>query len=98
MADMMCHDRAKHAVVTVPAYFNDQQRQATKDAGVIAGLNIIRVVNEPTAAALAYGLSKVPYLPTPVDARWFLTCDPRPKANAKSWSTTSVAAHLTCHS
>jgi heat shock protein 5 len=46
----------KNAVVTVPAYFNDNQRQATKDAGVIAGLNVIRVVNEPTAAALAYGL------------------------------------------
>jgi len=67
VADMMYHDRVKHAVVTVPAYFNDQQRQATKDAGVIAGLNIIRVVNEPTAAALAYGLSKVLYLPTPVN-------------------------------
>lgn len=46
------------AVVTVPAYFNDAQRQATKDAGVIAGLNIIRIVNEPTAAAIAYGLDK----------------------------------------
>ncbi|KAF1344155.1 putative mitochondrial Hsp70 chaperone [Delphinella strobiligena] len=48
----------KNAVVTVPAYFNDQQRQATKDAGAIAGLNVLRVVNEPTAAALAYGLEK----------------------------------------
>jgi molecular chaperone DnaK len=47
-----------NAVVTCPAYFNDSQRQATKDAGVIAGLNVIRVVNEPTAAALAYGLDK----------------------------------------
>ncbi|CRG84107.1 78 kDa glucose-regulated protein homolog [Talaromyces islandicus] len=47
-----------HAVVTVPAYFNDAQRQATKDAGTIAGLNILRVVNEPTAAAIAYGLDK----------------------------------------
>jgi L1 cell adhesion molecule like protein len=46
------------AVVTVPAYFNDSQRQATKDAGAIAGLNVLRVVNEPTAAALAYGLDK----------------------------------------
>jgi heat shock 70kDa protein 1/6/8 len=46
------------AVVTVPAYFNDSQRQATKDAGVIAGLNILRIINEPTAAALAYGLDK----------------------------------------
>jgi len=44
--------------VTVPAYFNDSQRQATKDAGVIAGLNVLRIVNEPTAAAMAYGLDK----------------------------------------
>jgi molecular chaperone DnaK len=48
----------KNAVVTVPAYFNDAQRQATKDAGTIAGLNVLRVINEPTAAALAYGLDK----------------------------------------
>ena len=48
----------KHAVVTVPAYFNDSQRQATKDAGSIAGLDVLRVINEPTAAALAYGLDK----------------------------------------
>nr|CAA45762.1 BiP [Schizosaccharomyces pombe] len=47
-----------HSVVTVPAYFNDAQRQATKDAGTIAGLNVIRIVNEPTAAAIAYGLDK----------------------------------------
>src|SRR5690554_1290977 len=46
------------AVVTVPAYFNDSQRQATKDAGKIAGLNVLRIINEPTAAALAYGLDK----------------------------------------
>ncbi|MGO3796449.1 MAG: Hsp70 family protein, partial [Pauljensenia sp.] len=46
------------AVITVPAYFNDAQRQATKDAGQIAGLNVTRIVNEPTAAALAYGLEK----------------------------------------
>lgn len=48
----------KHAVVTVPAYFNDAQRQATKDAGTIAGLNVVRIINEPTAAAIAYGLDK----------------------------------------
>ena len=47
-----------HAVVTVPAYFNDAQRQATKDAGTIAGLKVERVINEPTAAAIAYGLDK----------------------------------------
>src|SRR3979490_500242 len=46
------------AVITVPAYFNDAQRQATKEAGTIAGLNVLRIVNEPTAAALAYGLDK----------------------------------------
>ena len=45
-------------VVTVPAYFNDAQRQATKDAGTIAGLNVVRILNEPTAAAIAYGLDK----------------------------------------
>merc|ERR1719460_2130967 len=48
----------KYAVVTVPAYFNDAQRQATKDAGVIAGLEVLRIINEPSAAAIAYGLDK----------------------------------------
>lgn len=48
----------KNAVVTVPAYFNDAQRQATKDAGSIAGLNVLRIINEPTAAAIAYGLEQ----------------------------------------
>lgn len=47
-----------HAVITVPAYFNDAQRQATKDAGQIAGLNVVRIINEPTAAAISYGLDK----------------------------------------
>ena len=46
------------AVITVPAYFNDAQRQATKDAGKIAGLEVLRIINEPTAAALAYGLTR----------------------------------------
>lgn len=46
------------AVITVPAYFNDSQRQATKDSGAIAGLNVLRIINEPTAAAIAYGLDK----------------------------------------
>ncbi|XP_030852972.1 endoplasmic reticulum chaperone BiP [Strongylocentrotus purpuratus] len=50
--------KVTHAVVTVPAYFNDAQRQATKDAGVIAGLNVMRIINEPTAAAIAYGMDK----------------------------------------
>merc|ERR1711990_245127 len=50
--------KVTNAVVTVPAYFNDSQRQATKDAGVISGLNVLRIINEPTAAAIAYGLDK----------------------------------------
>ncbi|HAD59507.1 MAG TPA: molecular chaperone DnaK, partial [Planctomycetaceae bacterium] len=50
--------KVNKAVITVPAYFNDAQRQATKDAGQIAGLEVSRIINEPTAAALAYGLDK----------------------------------------
>jgi len=57
-AETYLGNKVTHAVVTVPAYFNDAQRQATKDAGTIAGLNVLRVVNEPTAAAIAYGLDK----------------------------------------
>ncbi|MEU8384979.1 Hsp70 family protein, partial [Streptosporangium sp. NPDC048865] len=51
-------EKVTEAVITVPAYFNDSQRQATKDAGRIAGLNVLRIINEPTAAALAYGLDR----------------------------------------
>ena len=58
VAEAYLGKQVTHAVVTVPAYFNDAQRQATKDAGTIAGLNVLRVVNEPTAAAIAYGLDK----------------------------------------
>jgi molecular chaperone DnaK (HSP70) len=58
IAEAYLGKEVKHAVVTVPAYFNDAQRQATKDAGVIAGLNVVRIINEPTAAAIAYGLDK----------------------------------------
>jgi molecular chaperone DnaK len=57
-AEAYLGDKVTDAVITVPAYFNDAQRQATKDAGAIAGLNVIRIINEPTAAALAYGLDK----------------------------------------
>jgi molecular chaperone DnaK len=57
-ADDYLGEKVTDAVITVPAYFNDSQRQATKDAGKIAGLNVLRIVNEPTAAALAYGLDK----------------------------------------
>ena len=51
-------EKVEKAVITVPAYFNDSQRQATKDAGTIAGLNVKRIINEPTAASLAYGIDK----------------------------------------
>lgn len=58
IAENYLGQEVNHAVVTVPAYFNDAQRQATKDAGAIAGLNVLRIVNEPSAAAIAYGLDK----------------------------------------
>ena len=58
IAESYLGKKVTHAVVTVPAYFNDNQRQATKDAGIISGLNVLRIVNEPTAAAIAYGLDK----------------------------------------
>jgi len=58
IAETYLGKKVVNAVVTVPAYFNDAQRQATKDAGVIAGLNVLRILNEPTAAAIAYGLDK----------------------------------------
>jgi molecular chaperone DnaK len=57
-AEMRLGEKITEAVITVPAYFNDSQRQATKDAGAIAGLNVLRIINEPTAASLAYGLDK----------------------------------------
>ena len=57
-AEAYLGEEVKDAVVTVPAYFNDSQRQATKEAGIIAGLNVLRIINEPTASALAYGLDK----------------------------------------
>ena len=58
-AEAFLNDTVTDAVITVPAYFNDAERQATKEAGEIAGLNVLRIVNEPTAAALAYGLARV---------------------------------------
>lgn len=58
IAESYLGKEVKNAVITVPAYFNDSQRQSTKDAGAIAGLNILRIINEPTAAAIAYGLDK----------------------------------------
>jgi hypothetical protein len=56
VAEVKLGMKVEKAVITVPAYFNDNQRQATKDAGAIAGLNVLRIINEPTAAAIAYGL------------------------------------------
>merc|ERR1719410_1907321 len=58
IAEAYLGKEVKNAVITVPAYFNDSQRQATKDAGAISGLNVLRIINEPTAAAIAYGLDK----------------------------------------
>jgi len=58
IAEQYLGEEAKYAVVTVPAYFNDSQRQATKDAGAIAGLEVLRIINEPSAAAIAYGLDR----------------------------------------
>merc|ERR1712107_422946 len=58
IAETYLGKQIKNSVITVPAYFNDSQRQATKDAGTIAGLNVQRIINEPTAAAIAYGLDK----------------------------------------
>lgn len=58
IAENFLGQEVKHAVITVPAYFNDSQRQSTKDAGQISGLNVLRIINEPTAAAIAYGLDK----------------------------------------
>ena len=58
IAETYLDEKVSEAVITVPAYFNDSQRQATKDAGVIAGLSVLRIINEPTAAAIAYGLDK----------------------------------------
>ena len=80
------------AVITVPAYFNDAQRQATKDAGKIAGLNVQRIVNEPTAAALAYGLDKknidqtatCPCCPSLTAPPWFL-----PPTATTTWAATT---------
>jgi len=69
-AEAFLGKKVQNAVVTVPAYFNDAQRQATKDAGTIAGLNVLRIINEPTAAAIAYGLDKKPRRRTSWSTIW----------------------------
>ena len=58
-AEDFLHESVNDAIITVPAYFNDNQRQATKNAGKLAGLNVIRIINEPTAASLAFGIRPV---------------------------------------
>src|SRR5271163_1770563 len=58
VAETKLGKKVSKAVITVPAYFNDNQRQATKDAGAISGMNVLRIINEPTAAAIAYGLGQ----------------------------------------
>ena len=58
-AEAYLGEKVTNAIITVPAYFNDSQRQSTKDAGLIAGLNVLRIINEPTAAGIAYGLDKL---------------------------------------
>jgi len=70
VAEQYLGDTVKNAVITVPAYFNDSQRQATKDAGSIAGLNVLRIINEPTAAAIAYGLDKKTASATSSSSTW----------------------------
>jgi len=58
IAEAYLGTKVTNAVITVPAYFNDNQRQSTKDSGIIAGLNVLRIINEPTSAAIAYGFDK----------------------------------------
>ena len=88
-AESYLGETVSQAVITVPAYFNDAQRQATKDAGKIAGLEVLRIINEPTAAALAYGLDKK-------DSKTIAVYDPRSR-RTRSWFPTrsSMAAMAT---
>jgi molecular chaperone DnaK len=74
-AEAFLHEEVTDAVITVPAYFDDAQRQATKDAGKIAGLNVQRIINEPTAAALAYGFSR----------SWASTTSAAARSISRSW-------------
>ena len=77
------------AVITVPAYFNDAQRQATKDAGKIAGLEVLRIINEPTAAALAYGLDK-----TDKDRRFSCSTLAAARSMCPSWNSATVCSRF----
>jgi L1 cell adhesion molecule like protein len=78
IAEAYLGETVTDAVITVPAYFNDSQRQATKDAGMIAGLNVLRIINEPTAAVIAYGLDKKSSKERNVNdfrlRRWYARC------------------------
>lgn len=92
-----------NAVITVPAYFNDSQRQATKDAGTISGLNVLRIINEPTAAAIAYGLDKkvriLKNIAVAAGLHWrysFLVFHRRSAANAMCLFLTLEAEPSTC--
>jgi L1 cell adhesion molecule like protein len=69
MAEIYLGCKVKNAVITVPAYFNDSQKEATKDAGKIAGLNVLKIINEPTAAALAFQLKRNDDLETKYDMK-----------------------------
>ncbi|KAM0864334.1 hypothetical protein ACQ4PT_043949 [Festuca glaucescens] len=94
-AEAYLGEKVTHAVVTVPAYFNDAQRQATKDAGVIAGLNVLRIVNEPTAAAIAYGIDqkgseKNVLCSTLAAAPSTSACWPSTMACSRSWRPTGT--------
>ena len=77
------------AVITVPAYFNDAQRQATKDAGKIAGLEVLRIINEPTAAALAYGLDKTTRMRRSSSSTWAAV-----RSTCPSWSWATACSRL----
>ena len=84
-------EKVTEAVITVPAYFNDAQRQATKDAGKIAGLDVKRIINEPTAAALAYGLDNEKEVIPPTTSR--IAVEPQKEKSTASWrSSYSISA------
>src|SRR5919198_579911 len=90
VAETKLGKKVKKAVITVPAYFNDSQRQATKDAGTIAGLNVLRIINEPTAAALAYGLDKKDLATNPRALRRLRTACERAKRTLSSSTQASI--------
>jgi len=86
-AEQYLGEKITKAVITVPAYFNDAQRQATKDAGTIAGLEVLRIINEPTASALAYGIDKEDEA----------TVKTRPRCSSTTW-VAALLMYLSCSS